>query len=598
MTGRWGSLARYALVAAALLAVLPAPAGAAPGLQEAVAVRQSDPPAAELRLRGLLIARLDGATAWGRLRTAARRLDRPFVFPVSVRVVVRRRAAHLLVDGAVVLTAEPADAARVGLTPAQLAARWAAALEQALAIPPIAVSPSRLVLSPGFGTIATISTPTPGRVVLVGFDRAVVNAAVVGGAVKITGRRLGRTTVALRLGPYRTQITAVVLKPAGAIPRDVNVTVTGAPAPTGVVQEAIRRRVQQAVVLEPGAAVSLGPVRLDDPLPAGTSVTVPVAVGIRSPFAGPVGGSVRAIVTNVPMALGEPELLLISNRPETITGNGLLFQETLTPRRPARLLYHHMNGTPQARILKLAMRNPGTQPARVHYLSGLAGPSSDPIVIGHLATLRFLEALSAGVGYVVEIPPRSETAFTAYTLAPNAMVSGLMQFQLLEGGPVELTVHVRLPWLLDRTVTIDLGPWAFPHPRGTFPGAAVDVARDVPVHTPVPLVDLGVASGLRDMRTGEPLVGDYGVLYRLRVRLQNLTDREQTTDLMAFAAGGAARGLFYVDGALTDIGYLRANEERAVTSFTLAPGVVRDVTIITMPVAGSFYPVRLTARPR
>jgi hypothetical protein len=67
---------------------------------------------------------------------------------------------------------------------------------------------------------------------------------------------------------------------------------------------------------------------------------------------------------------------------------------------------------------------------------------------------------------------------------------------------------------------------------------------------------------------------------------------------MAFAAGGEARGLFIVDGTLVDIGYLRANEERAVASFTLAPGAVRDVTIVTMPVAGSFYPVRLTARPR
>jgi hypothetical protein len=71
-----------------------------------------------------------------------------------------------------------------------------------------------------------------------------------------------------------------------------------------------------------------------------------------------------------------------------------------------------------------------------------------------------------------------------------------------------------------------------------------------------------------------------------------------TTDLVALAAGGPARGLFLIDGALVDVGYLRANEERAVTSFTVAPGSVRDVTIVTMPVAGSFYPVRLTARPR
>ena len=592
------SLARRALTAALLVAVLPAPATAAPGLKEVVAVRLADPHAAELYVRNVLIGRLVGPSAWERARTAARRLDRTFAGPVVIRVAVRRSAAHLLVDGVVVLSADRADAEREGTTAAELVARWASALQGALAIPPIAIAPSRVVLSPGYGAATVISAPTPGRVTLGAFDRSVVHATVAAGAVRVIGRRLGHTVIPVRLGPYRAELSVAVLKPAGTIPREASVTVTGTPAPPDVIREAVRRRLQQAVARDPGATVSLGPVELEAPLAPGASVTVPVAVSIRSAFAGPVGGLVRVAVTNAPLVLADPEMLLISNRPETITGNGLLFQETLTPRRPARLLYHHMNGTPQVRILKLTLRNAAAAPVRVHYLSGLAGPATDPVLIGHVATLRFLEALTGGVGYVVDVPPKSETTFTAYTLPPLALVSGVMQFQVIDGGPVDLTVHARLPWLLDRTVTTDLGPWAFPHPRGTFPGSVVNVAADVPVHQTVPLVDLGVASGLRDVNTGEPLVGDYGVLYRLRLRFQNRTGQELTTDLVALAAGGAARGVFLIDGALADIGHLRANEERAITSFTLAPGSVRDVTIVTMPVAGSFYPVRLTARPR
>ena len=597
--GRRQVCPRLALAVALLFAAAPVPAATAPGLREVVAVRFTRPPAAELRVRNRPIARLYGAAAWSRISSASRRLDRPFIAPVAIRVEVRRRLAHLLVDGAVVLTAVPSDTAGERISPVMLAERWAAALEEALAVPAIAVTPSTVVLSPGRIAVATISTPIPGRIVLGIFDRGVVDVTMAAGVVRVTGRRIGRAVVPLRLGSYRAEVSVSVLKPAGTIPREASVTVTGAPAPPEVIQEAIGRRLQQVVTRDPGATVTLGRTVVEAPLPPGASMTVPVAVGIRSPFAGPVDGLVRVAVTNAPLALGDPEVLLISNRPETITGNGLLFQETLAPRRPARLLYHHMNGTPsQVRILKLTLRNPGGVAARVHYLSGLAGPSSDPVLIGHVATLRFLSALVAGVGYIVEVPPRSEIAFTAYALAPLALVSGLMQFQVIEGGPVDLTVHVRLPWLLDRTVTTDLGPWAFPHPRGTFPGSVVDMVREVPVHQPVALVDLGVASGLRDVRTGEPLVGDYGVLYRLRMRLQNPTDREITTDMVALAAGGPARGLFLIDGVLADVGYLRANEERAVTSFTVAPGSVRDVTIVTMPVAGSFYPVRLTARPR
>jgi hypothetical protein len=335
------------------------------------------------------------------------------------------------------------------------------------------------------------------------------------------------------------------------------------------------------------------------PLAPGATITVPVGVAVRSPYAGPVDGTVRVVVTNERVRLADPEVLLISNRPEAITDNGLLFQETLLPGRPARLLYHHMNGSPtQARVLKITLSNPGATRANVHYLSGHAGPSPDPVLIGYASTARFLDALVATRGYVVEVPARGVTTFTAYTLAPLALVSGLMQFQVLDGGPVDLTVQARLPYLLDRTVTADLGAWAPPHPRGTFPGAVVDIARDVPANEAFSIADLGVMSNLRDVRTGEPLTGDYGVLYRIRLSLHNATDRDVTTGLIANAAGGIARGLFLIDGAPVDVGLIPAAGDRQVAAFTVAPGSRRDVVVLTMPVAGSFYPVRLALRPQ
>jgi hypothetical protein len=198
----------------------------------------------------------------------------------------------------------------------------------------------------------------------------------------------------------------------------------------------------------------------------------------------------------------------------------------------------------------------------------------------------------------VDVPDGGAATFTAYTLPPDALVSGLMQFQVTQGGPVEVVVHVRAPYLLDHTVTTDLGPTAFPHPRGTFPGALVEVERDLPAHAPAPVVDLGVSAGLRDVRTGEALVGDYGVLYRVRLRLTNPTGREVNTVLVANAAGGLARGLFVVDGAVTDAGLMRPYEDREIAPLAVAPGESRTVTVVTMPLAGSFYPVRLSLRPR
>lgn len=465
--------------------------------------------------------------------------------------------------------------------------------------PAIAIVPPIVILSPGGTAIVSVSAAVPGEIRLGSFDRRVADVVVASGTLRVTARLPGSTVVPLRVGAYRAQLGISVRPPAGVIPRVVEVAVTGAPAPQDLIREAVQRRLEETVRREPGAIMELGPIAIEGALTPETSTTTEVAVEIRSPYAGPVRGTVAVTVTNQPLVLADPAALLVSNRPEVITGNGLLFHESLVRDRPARLLYHHMNGTPsQVRVLKVTLTNPGAAAARVHYLSGIAGPSPDPIHVGFASTARFLSAVLAGRGYFVEVPPRGKAAFTAYTLAPMALVSGIMQFQVTEGGPVDLTVHVRLPWLLDRTVTTDLGPWAFPHPRGTFPGSVVEIVREQPAHEPAHLADLGVMSNLVDVRTGEPLVGDYGVLYRLRLRLTNPTGSEVATTLTATAAGGLARGLFLIDGTPADVGLMRAGEQRAVTVFTVAPGGTRDIVLVTMPVAGSFYPVRLALRPR
>ncbi|MDR7522289.1 MAG: hypothetical protein QN168_07495 [Armatimonadota bacterium] len=584
-----------------IAAVIVAGAGAGPAAAGEVTVVRLPGRAAgaELLVRGQAVARLHGPDGVRRLLAAAKSLDPLLPPPTIVTTSASRREARLLVDGHPVLGATRSDAARLGVSPEVLVRRWADALEAALAVPPITVAPAALMLSPGRSAVVALATTVSGPVVLGSFDRTVAEVRLGSGTARVSAGRVGSTVVPFRIGPYRAHLAVAVRPPAGVIPSETEVLVTGQPATPDLIREAAARRLQEVVRREPGSRLAHGAIEVGGPLPPGASVTVPVAVGLRSPSAGPVDGTLRLRVTNVPLEVKDPEVLLVSNRPETITSSGRLFQETLATGRAARLLYHHRNapGGP-TRVIKITLSNSGTSRARVHYAAGVAGPSSDPLQIGFAATARFLGALLAGRGYVVEVPPQRSATFAAQTLAPGALVSGIMQFQVIEGGPVELVVHVRLPWLLDGTVTADLGPWAFPHPRGTFPGSAVEILREVPVHAPAAIVDLGVASGLHDVRTGEPLVGDYGVLYRLQLVLTNPTDREVTAALVATAAGGLARGLFVIDGAPTDAGWLRPGEDRALASFAVGPLSAREVAVLTMPVAGSFYPVRLGLRPQ
>jgi len=589
------------LVCAGVLSVAP-PGFAAADLSSAgeIAVRTlpGRTAGAELWVRGRPVIRLLGREALARLRRAATRLDPLLPPPTAVTARAAREQATLVVDGRPILTVTRREVRRQGL-PGPLVEQWARALEEALTVRPLVLSRAELVLSPGRTESVSIAAAGAAPVAATGFDPRIVTVRLTEGRADVEARAVGSTTVSFRLGPYRTDLPVSVRPPAGRIPAGAEVLLTGNPATPDLVREAVERRLQEVVWRRPGATMQSAAEAAIAPLPPGQSVTLPVTARLRSPYAGPVDGVVQMRVINMPVQLADPEVLLVSNRPEKITDNGVLFEERLAPGRSARLLYHHLNGTAgQARVLKITLRNPGSGRARVHYIGGHAGPSGDSLFIGFTSTRRFLEALVAALGYVVEVPPGGATTFTAYALPPLALVSGLMQFQVIEGGPVDLTVHVRVPWLLDRTVTADLGLYAFPHPRGTFPGSVVEIAAEHPAHLSGAVAELGVMSGLRDVRTGEPLVGDYGVLYRFRLRLVNPTDRQVTAALVANAAGGPARGLFFINGAPVDVGLLRPNEDREIVALPVEPGGVRDLFILTMPVAGSFYPVRLGWRPR
>ena len=62
-------------------------------------------------------------------------------------------------------------------------------------------------------------------------------------------------------------------------------------------------------------------------------------------------------------------------------------------------------------------------------------------------------------------------------------------------------------------------------------------------------------------------------------------------------AGGVARGSLLVDGRPAETPVMRNSDEAPLASYELAPGETRTVKIVTMPQAGSNYPVRLVARP-
>ncbi len=595
---------RRALAAAAAVctavALTATPGAGAPPLQ--VVLQPGLPVVATLILQEVPVLRLRGTDAEARAAEVARRLTvilagaaPPFV----VSVTPRGKVADLLLNGRHLVTVDGAQAQAGGRTPLDLARAWAERLRQALARNTVTLSPAVLVLRPGERASASVSAFLPGPVTVGPHDERVAVARAADGVVSVEARALGSTSVPVSVGAGQAVLAIVVRRPAGVIPDSLTVRVTGDLRSPAVIREAVQRRIEQAVFREPGASLTLGPILVDEAALAADPPVVWVPVSLRSPYALPVEGTIRVTVVRESVEVQDPALLLVSNRPEAVLADGVLFEEVVDARRPTRLLYHHQNGTPdRSRVLTIALTNPGHRPAELLLISGLAGPSPDPLFVGAAATARFLQHLAAARGYVLEIPARSTYAFTAQTMAPLQLVSGILQFQLLAGEQLEVRIATRLPWLLERTVAIPVNQIAYPHPKGIFAAPTVEVARTVDLLQATTLVDLGWAAALRDLRTDEPLVGDYGVVYRLTITAVNPLPHDLRADLVATAAGGAARGVFLIDGRLVEMAIYRGFEERTLATLTVPAGQRLTTQILTMPTAGSSYPVRLSLRPQ
>jgi len=219
--------------------------------------------------------------------------------------------------------------------------------------------------------------------------------------------------------------------------------------------------------------------------------------------------------------------LLLSDSPEIVPGNGVMYQDTVNGR--ARLFFHHVNGTTEPKkILVLLVNNSDTAAHVTVSQHGIAGPSGDYLAVGKAAQQEYLADRDL---YLLDVPPRG-TALLAPVLnvvsvGPNMLMNGIYDFQTDR----PLTVKVMMMPLaanVDETASkLTVLPTDRYRLRGTFdgpdrlllPDKAYDGERDGPVaftlaDNRIDLYQKGI-----DATDGSQTVnyGNYGVMYHLYI---------------------------------------------------------------------------------
>ncbi|MBV8150875.1 MAG: pilus assembly protein N-terminal domain-containing protein [Candidatus Eremiobacteraeota bacterium] len=481
--------------------------------------------------------------------------------------------------------------------------------ETAVAVPtatpvPIIVDPPQIGVSPGspltarvtgvFGTLAArIADPSVAEITAIDQgDRTVT----------IVGKAIGATTLTVSDDRGQTRDAPIrVAYPAGNVADATTIRITGSPATADFVRTQAFNAARRVAQLRPGAQVvaSIDGVQGARNLAADDVQVVDVPLQLSGADYFSVAGTTHVRVENFALPPIRPKQLLVSDYPETLSENGVLFTADLDRRDAQRFLYYHANpaGAPARRIV-LKCENATRDPALVQFISGPAGPGTNEMEVGHLSTQRFLVRVSQNEGAVITIPPQTTMNLFDQLLPPQNVVSNLLQLREVEGNPLKLTLVAQdATDPVDKPVTsTDLLEGGVKHARGVYPvpefyfDYVYQVGGD----------DLEVSIGtlaLPNLRQGEALSGDYGVLQSISVTIVNPSGGTTPLAIYENPRGGRATGTFLIDRTLVQSHGVPAYSRFKLREYKVPAHSIFRITLVTMPEGGSSYPVRLIVAP-
>jgi hypothetical protein len=462
---------------------------------------------------------------------------------------------------------------------------------------PVTINPQSVRVLLGHNASARVLSPPSGILLLSGFDENVVRAIFnpVDHTIDLLGLHAGTTQVTAT-GPngLSATLTVIVQISAGKADAFTSINLTGHPATSFFVAEMAQQAATSVAYAQPGARVNTDPPNDARELAPDETALVHVPIDITGENYFAFRGSVAVRITNLAQPQVAPLFTLVSDFPETITENGTLFYSDVTFDKPARLLYYHYApaNAPLRRVL-VKVQNSGADSSLLEMISGIAGPYTDILGVGHESTRRFLVREALGEGEVFEVPPRATINVIDQLLPAANLVCGLMQMRVISGPGLRVAVVVQDA---DASPTDPISDTllssAVKHSRGVYQVPEFFYDESYTVGDAPTSLAIGKLP-LPNLVEGEVLGGDYGVKQSADVNLLNPTNAPADVGLWFEPRGGRATGTLLIDGDVVQLHPVDAMKPALVRRFSVPARSFVHVNVVTMPEGGSSYPVNL-----
>lgn len=529
--------------------------------------------------------------------------------PISVQT---QGTSASLIAGKVSVQASRSDASGAGMTPVELASEWADRLKEALRLPPIQVpGKTHQVGIGGEGFFSIVGTEAA-KASVTSSNPTIARVEKVPLGMRVRGVGKGRATIRIKSGTNTITAQVQVLPLAANLPQTVTATVVGDPATGETIRSAVENAAQQQLKASPGASVEVLDSRFQS-LAQGSNVALQTKIRVTAPNSVPTTGTISVRVSNSTLAHRKETELWYCNDPENVMGPGNLFAAELKEQSPARMLYHHTNASSEPLVVQVLATNIYDTPLKLVIIPGDGVPHKDPVRVGLEAGERFVRNWLSGSGEIITIPPRSSIPIAMRRIAPAETMSGLCYLRLLQGSASKMLIRTDAvdPRFMDAgwaTATNLATPWSKAGPRRIGEAAILPPLTNHIYPHPFKVVESTYEVGGRFafVWVGQKpipssdgdlhLDGNFGVLYTLKLKMTNPTDRATDVEVVFEASAGYSGAVFVVNNQLQRAPVIQSKAEYVVRKMTLPAGGSQDLTLMTVPLSGSSYPALFTVR--
>ncbi len=531
---------------------------------------------------------------------------------IRIRRINRRNFA-VVADGKMVIRISPADARANGTSVSILAARYASRLQVSYALPALQLAESELTLPITTSKFIQLVGSQVQSAEVSSSDPVIATASRVTGGIRLETKAPGQVRITVEANGSATELNIDVRPYAAAFPQSMRGVVAGDPATASTVTRTIEGAIRSQLISQPDSHILFKSLR-GAHVGAGQTRSFRVRVSVKAPGAFPRTGLVEVSIRNIGGLARNDAELWYSNDPESVTKAGSLFSARLRRTTPVRLLYHHSNQASQAMFLRVQAVNKSDVAAHVVLIPGDSDPDRNPVRAGLTAAHQYLPAWLWGSGEVVTIPPKSSLPISLRRFSPGETVSGLCSLRLLD-GPEDILVRTDAwpPFTVDQRWVAALAsstPWQevgaglmtqydtapYEHSESIYPNPLRIETVSYHVGGRYGFVRIG-QSPINRQDNERPLDGNFGVVYSINARLDNPTSLGQDIEVTFESSAGYSGAIFSVNGKILQTPLLQPKEEAQLLKLHLAPGQVRNLEMITMPLSGSSYPATITIRP-